>query len=89
MEIFKTIEGYNNRYQISNYGNVLSTNYLNRGYSKLLKPSIAGKDYYRVNLYKDKICKSHYIHRLVAKYFIGEIKKLWLKKIYYSFQEQC
>lgn len=75
MEIYKTIKGYDNRYKISNYGNVLSINYLNRGVAKILKPLPAGKDYLRVNLYKDKIYKSSYIHRLVAQYFIGEIKK--------------
>jgi hypothetical protein len=75
MEIWQKIKGYEDRYLISNCGNVISINYLNRGYKKLLKPLIAGVGYFRVGLYKDKKCKEHYIHRLVASHFIGEIKE--------------
>jgi hypothetical protein len=75
MEIWKKIKGYEDRYLISNYGNVMSLNYLNRGYEKILKPLPSGIGYFRVGLFKDKKCKEHYIHRLVALHFISEIKE--------------
>lgn len=63
-EIWKTIIDYP-QYEISNFGNIKS-NYKN----KLLKGQKDKDGYFQVNLYKDKIGKTHKVHRLVAKYFI-------------------
>jgi len=71
-EIWKDIEGYEGKYQISNYGNVKSNTRWGKG--KILK---GGKTkgnpqpYRFVVLVKTgrKDAKNFYIHRLVAKYF--------------------
>lgn len=70
MEIWKDVEGYNGKYQVSNYGNVRSFSKWKKG--DLLKPSITTTGYYYVNLVKDgrkKIVPTR-IHRLVATAFI-------------------
>lgn len=66
-EIWKDIEGFEGKYQISSIGRVKSLKY---GKEKILK---GGKDkdgYLFVNLYKDKKRKKIFIHRLVAQAFI-------------------
>lgn len=64
MEIWADIKSYEGLYQISNHGFVKSliTN-------KILKPKISS-EYYAVNLYKNEICTTRRIHRLVAMHFI-------------------
>lgn len=72
-EIFKSIEGYENLYQISDQGNVKSLKF---GKEKILKPVKDGKKYLCVILCKQgkqKMCK---IHRLVAQAFIPNPKNL-------------
>lgn len=66
MEIWKDIKGYENLYQVSTYGNIKSY-YRN----KILKPKIDKDGYCLINLYKNKICKTFKIHRLVAQHFIN------------------
>lgn len=63
-EEWKPIQNYENRYLISNLGNVktIKTN-------NLLKPELR-KDYLSVNLYNGKSYKHYSIHRLVAVHFI-------------------
>lgn len=64
-EIWKDIEGYNGKYQISNLGNIKSL-YLKRN-RKL------GKDkdgYLKIELYNKGKYKSIKVHRLVALHFI-------------------
>lgn len=70
MEIWKDIEGYEGLYQVSNYGNVKSLNYRNKGYARNLVPKTNCKGYNWVILYKSKISKPILIHRLVANAFI-------------------
>ena len=70
MEIWKDIEGFEGRYQISNLGNVMSLNYMANGYAALLTPKINNKGYAWVELFKDKKRKPMLIHRLVAQAFI-------------------
>jgi hypothetical protein len=65
MEIWKTIEGFEN-YEISNLGNVKNNLY---GKIRLLKQEKA-KGYLRVTFSKNNIQKRFSVHRLVAKYFI-------------------
>ena len=69
MEDWKDISGFEN-YQISNYGNVKSLNYGRTGKSKLLKPTVSGKGYLQVRLYKSGKLTALMVHRLVAMEFI-------------------
>ena len=64
-EIYKDIQGYGGKYQISNLGNVYSliTN-------KILKPRLTLDGYYQVDLCKNGVKKHLYIHRLVAQSFL-------------------
>ena len=67
MEIWKDIEGFRELYQVSNLGRIRR-----KDNHKVLKPLILTKGYKGVRLYytkKDAVTKK--IHRLVAKYFIG------------------
>ena len=74
MEIWKNIENYENKYQISNFGNVKSLNYRGTKKEKLLKlvPNKIG--YINVQLSKNGIVKPFYVHRLVAIAFIENPK---------------
>lgn len=73
-EIFKSIQGYEGLYEVSNFGKVKSIGrYDFRGHfrkEKILKPSKKKDGYYAVILYKDGKTKMFRIHRLVAKAFI-------------------
>jgi hypothetical protein len=81
MEQWKTIEGYDGRYQISNYGRVKSVwhyHYVNLDeLKKIYKEKMVainenGKGYQIVSLSKDGKRKNHYIHRLVAEHFLDK-----------------
>lgn len=61
-EIWADIEGYEGLYKVSNLGNVSG--------KKMLTPSKSSSGYYKVELYKDKISKVFWIHRLVAQTFL-------------------
>jgi len=65
-EIWKDIEGYEGKYQISTKGRVLSLNYANSGKSGFLKPHLSIHGYLYVTLPNKKM----YVHRLVALAFI-------------------
>lgn len=70
-EIWKDIEGYEELYQISNYGRVKS---LPRNgtilSSRILKPGRDSNGYLFVNLHRNNIAKHCSIHVLVAKAFV-------------------
>ena len=68
-EIYKDIQGYEGKYQISNLGNVYSliTN-------KILKPRLTLDGYYQVDLCKNGVKKHLYVHRLVAQSFLDNPK---------------
>lgn len=73
-EIWKTIDGYDGRYQVSNYGNVRSVYSGSR--FKVRKPQVHeikkhdnSAGYIRVQLYKNGIPKKFLVHRLVAEAF--------------------
>lgn len=68
-EEWKDIKGYEGKYQVSNLGRVKSLDYQGKKREIILKPGI-NKGYYQVGLYKYAMCKSLYIHRLVAETFI-------------------
>lgn len=70
MEIWKDIEGYEGKYQVSNLGRFFS-----KKSNKILKPSNCGRGkngYLFCGLYNNGKSKPHYIHIETAKYFIGE-----------------
>ena len=74
-EIWKDIEGYENKYQISNLGRVKSLYLINRQATipreKILSPGHNLQGYLFVTLSKNgKLSKHLSIHRLVAKHFI-------------------
>ena len=64
-EVFKDIVGWEDRYQISNLGNIYS-----KRNNRNLKPCLNNKGYYRVNLYQKGKQKTMEIHRLIALHFI-------------------
>jgi len=79
MEIFKNIKDYENLYQISNLGNVLSLAKGNgNGYkNRLLKQETVKNNhtnYKRVTLCKDGKTKRIFVHRLVGEHFISNPK---------------
>lgn len=65
-EEWKNIEGFQSRYKISSFGNVLSVNYNKTGIPKTLKPFTNKGKYYQVVLDG----KKYSVHRLVAEAFI-------------------
>lgn len=69
-EVWKDIEGYEGKYQVSNTGQVRSLNYRRSGESKLLKQDTTNNGYKRVYLSKNGENKRYLIHRLVAMTFI-------------------
>ena len=77
-EIWKDIEGFEGRYQVSNLGRVKSlerTVWDNRGYyktvsEKILKPQKKGNGYLQVQLSQDGKEKWYLVHRLVAIAFL-------------------
>ena len=67
-ELWKEIEGYNGRYQISNCGRVW-----NVVTQQMMKPQLKKTGYLQVNLMKpNKKMVSERIHRLVALYFCNK-----------------
>lgn len=67
-EIFKPIKGYEEFYEISNRGRIISKRYNKR---KVLKPGLDRDGYEMVILYdKYHKTKPHKMHRLVALHFI-------------------
>ena len=70
-EVWKDIEGFEGKYQVSNLGNVKSLNYRNQGYSQNLVPKKNNQGYLWVELRRNGESKCCLIHRLVADAFIG------------------
>ena len=63
METWKEIEGFNGRYEVSNFGNVRNSK------GKILKQSISRNGYKRISLFKNGY-KFMLVHRLVAIAFV-------------------
>lgn len=85
MEIWKNIPGYENLYQVSNYGNIKTlsriiidkTGKVNlKIKERLLKLNDNGNGYKSVGLCKNGKRKVFYIHRLVAELFLENINNL-------------
>ena len=71
MEIWKDINGYEGKYQVSNLGNVKSLNYKGGQKERLLKQHNHADGYLRVGLCKNGKQRLYLTHRLVAIAFIG------------------
>lgn len=69
-EIWKDVKGYEGCYQVSNFGNVKSLNYMKTGKEKVLKVRKDKYGYLTVNLSKDGKKKHYTVHRLVATAFL-------------------
>ena len=85
-EVWKDIEGYEGKYQISNLGNVKRLHRIVKSGAKyttirvyeekMLKQSLSKKGYRIISLYSDSGLKNHIVHRLVAQAFIPNPLKL-------------
>ena len=72
-EIWQPVKGYEGLYEVSNQGRVKSLRKNTRITDKqqnIMLQKDDGKGYFRVNLYKDGICKAELVSRLVANAFI-------------------
>lgn len=69
-EIWKDIEGYEGKYQVSNYGRVKSLSYRQTGQERVMRLWFDARGYLRVALYKGDERKYYTVHRLVAQAFI-------------------
>jgi hypothetical protein len=65
MEMWKSVEGYEDLYEVSNFGNMRRI-----GKNVYLKPNNTGKGYSKISLSRKSKIKQVTIHRLVAKNFI-------------------
>ena len=69
-EVWKDIQGYEGKYQVSNLGNVKSLQYRNKHEEHLLNKGYQTNGYYFYTLMKNAKGKNFLIHRLVASHFI-------------------
>lgn len=75
-EIWKPIAGYEDRYEVSNLGNIASLKFARGSERKLLKQSVNTWGYSQVTLSKDKKKTNKTVHRLVAEAFIDNPNNL-------------
>lgn len=73
-EIWKDITGYDGKYKISNFGNVLSLDWRGTKKPKILKKTKKSNGYLTVSLATEDSYKMVYIHRLVASAFLPKIE---------------
>ena len=69
-EIWKPVDGYEGRYEISNFGRVASLHFARGSRRRVLRQSVNTWGYSQVTLSKDKRKKNVVVHRLVAQAFI-------------------
>ena len=70
MEVWKDIQGYEGKYQISNWGNIRSINYGRTGKTKTLKLTYDRDGYKKITFKKNGKAKYFAVHRLVAIHFL-------------------
>ena len=73
-EIWKDIEGYEGRYQVSNFGNVKSLNYKHTGEEKIMQSCKDKIGYLHIKLFMNGKPKMYKVHRLVAQAFISNLE---------------
>ena len=66
-EVWKPISNYDQLYYVSNFGRLKS---FYNNVERIIKPEVNNKGYLRVCLYKDKVRKKVYVHRIVAELFL-------------------
>ena len=72
-EVFEDLKGYEDSYQISDFGRIFTKRRLVRNqiyYGRELIPQITKDGYLKVTLCKNGESKKFYLHRLVALQFI-------------------
>lgn len=74
MEQWKDIEGFDGKYQVSNFGRIRTTNYHRTKQCKMMKLS-KNFDYLGVRLTKNGKGRTFFVHRLVASAFIENPEK--------------
>lgn len=72
-EIWKAVTGFEDKYKVSNMGQVKTFNFMNTGKERVLKLTPCKKGYLKVNLYKKDKHINVQVHRLVAQTFIPNI----------------
>jgi hypothetical protein len=70
IEIWKSLQGTDLPYKISNHGRIKVLNYKNTGKEQILKPTLHER-YLKINLRCNGKRKSKRIHVLVLEYFVG------------------
>lgn len=73
IEIWKPVLNYEEKYSVSNLGNVKSLNFHRERREKIMKPQDTKDGYYHILLSKNGKQKWHLIHRLVWEAFNGPI----------------
>jgi hypothetical protein len=69
-EVFVPIKGFEELYEISNFGRIKSSSNWRKKIKGFLSPTVMKIGYYMVSLNKDKKAKKCYVHRLIAEHFI-------------------
>lgn len=69
-EVWKFVEGFEGKYEVSSFGNVRSLDFHHTGQTKNLKPAKNSCGYHLVDLHKDGQKKTFTVHRLVAQAFV-------------------
>lgn len=71
-EIYKSVVGYEEFYQVSNFGNVKRLKKLNNQHEPnlVLRQFTTDKGYTRVQLFKNSAKRNHFVHRVVAEAFL-------------------
>ncbi len=65
------IPGYEELYEVSEYGHVKGLNYRNMGIAQIVKPKVDSNGYHHIRLHKDKTQKQISVQRLVALSFVA------------------
>lgn len=73
LETWRPVRGYEGIYEVSDYGDVRSLNYMRTGKTSIMKKRKKKEGYERVNLSKNGTVRTEDIHRLVWEAFHGAI----------------
>lgn len=71
-EIWRDIPNFENKYQVSNLGNIRALNYHRENKIKILKQRVDKYGYKRVGLYQKGKYINFAVHRLVMNAFVGK-----------------
>lgn len=75
-EEWKSVEGFEDRYEVSNLGRIRSLHSYGGNTCRIMKPGKRSDGYLHIGLSKDGICKHFVVHRLVAMAFIPNPQNL-------------